>query len=167
MTSRLNLLSPASRLRIVRIDGASSSDSLTPMVAVLREMLAQWKNNGAIRAGEVELLEGGAFLAVAYEPTGADVSGCTKDQLTHALLDFEARLGIKLLNALPLAVELEGRVRLVDREEFRHLRAEGVIHDETVVFDYLIESLQDFGRFRTTVGQSWYARVGKPKALSS
>ncbi len=167
MTSRLDLLSPDSRMRIVRISGVSSPDALTPVVAVLREMLAQWKNNGAIKAGEVELLEGGSFLVVAYEPTGADLSGCTKDQLTHALLDFEARLGIRLLNAPPLAVELEGGVCLMDRDNFRRLRAEGVIREETIVFDYLVESLGDFGRFRTTVGASWYARIGKPGAIAS
>jgi hypothetical protein len=152
---------------MIRIEGAPSHESLTPMIAVLREMLAQWSINGVIRSGGVELLEAGAFLAVAYEPAGSDISGCTKDQLTHALLDFEKRLGFRLINASPLVVELEGNIRFMDREEFRRLRSEGTVNEQTVVFDYLIDSLSDLGRFRTTVGQSWYARVGKPKAVNS
>ncbi len=164
MTNPFAELAPTAHLRIIPIMGGLPAEKATPLLAVLGEMLAQWRENGAITTSAFAMLEQGCFVAVAYEPAAGDVSGCTKDQLTHTLLQFEQQLGVPMLNAPNLAVEIEGRVRLLDREEFRRLRAEGVIEDTTTAFDHLIDCVGNFDRFRTTVAESWYNRIGRPKA---
>jgi hypothetical protein len=163
MSTTISQLAPEAHLRLVPVAEGLTDSLATPLLAVLRELIAHWQNNRAIIDGAVELMAGGAFIAIAYQPKADDLSGCTKDQLAHTLLQFEKQLGIPILNAPNLAVEIDGRVRLLDRDEFRRLRAEGTINEATIAYDHLIDRVGDLGRFRTTVGESWYNRIGKPK----
>jgi len=78
------------------------------------------------------------------------------------VLDFEKRLGVPMLNAPKLAVELDGAVQFLKLPDFKRLRAEGRIDAGTRAYDHLVTTLGDLraGRFATTVGASWYAPVG-------
>ncbi|MCB2153428.1 hypothetical protein KQI84_00955 [bacterium] len=149
-------------LRIVPIEGGLSSQQATPLLEVLRALIDQWKEGGVVSAGDAELLEDGHFVAIAYVPAEGDVSGCTKDQLTHVLLGFENQLGQRMLNAPRLAVRIDGSVSMMNNLQFKELRNEGRITPETVVFDHLLGQLDELqsGRFETTVADSWYARIG-------
>ncbi|MEQ8821453.1 MAG: hypothetical protein RLY93_14540 [Sumerlaeia bacterium] len=167
--STFQALPATAKVRIVPIEGGLTRDEATPLLALVSEMAAQWVEKGAARNAAVELTGnlGGRFyfLAVAYEPSGGDLSGCTKDGLTHALLHYETQLGRRMLNAPRLAVEQDGAVVFLNNLEFKNRRAEGRIIDSTRVFDHLIEDLEPLraGRFATTVADSWYDRVGKPR----
>lgn len=158
-------LSDRATLRIVPAEGGLTPEQAKPILAVMEQLIASWKEKGAVHAGAAGLLAGGHFVAVAYEPAQGDLSGCTKDQLTHALRDLEQACGRRMLDAPKMAVEIDGKVRFLTQREFRDLRGGGTIADGTAVFDHLLTDLGALraGNFRTTVGSSWYGRV-KPVA---
>lgn len=150
-------------LRVVPIEGGAPPDKAKALLAVLDALLAQWREDGKIRRGAACLAAGDCLLLVAYELSGGDLSGCTKDQLTHTLLDYEGVMGRRMLSAPRMAVERpDGAVDFLTQPEFRERRAAGAIDEASVVFDHLVATLGEArdGKLRTTVGASWYAPVG-------
>ncbi|MBX3728610.1 MAG: hypothetical protein KF858_05450 [Candidatus Sumerlaeia bacterium] len=146
-------------LRVVPIENGLPPEHEPSVRAVLDEVLAQWRERGVIRAGAVALHPSRSFLLIAWVPTGNDLSGCTKDGLTHTLLAFEAQLGRRLVNAPRLAVGLDGDVRFLSQGDFRQLRRDGRITDATPAYDHLVQTLGALRTFETTVGASWYSRI--------
>lgn len=157
-------LPDSATVRVVPVEGGLPSADSRSVLAVLEELLAQWSANQAIEAGAVAPLEGGHFLLVAWVPRAGDLSGCTKDGLTHTLLALEKQLGKRMLNAPRLAVaggDGEACVRFLDREAFKEGLRNGTIAADSTVYDHLVTTLGDIraGRFRTTVAGSWYERI--------
>lgn len=152
-------------VRIVTVQGGVPAERAGAVIGVLDEVLAQWRASGAINAGAVSTLVDGAFVMVAYVPSKGTISGCTRDQLTHTLLSFEQMLGRAVLNA-PRCVArtsqaIDGGIEWMTPAEFRAAAAQGRVDAATVVYDALVETLGDVraGRFETTAGASWYARL--------
>lgn len=153
----------AAHLRIVPIVGGAPPEKAAFALALLDALLAEWSVEGKIRSGAAGLLAEGHFLAVAYEPAGGDLSGCTKDSLTRTIQAIEEQFGRVMLAAPRMAlVRGDGGAEFVNQREFRERRAAGAIDESTPVFDHLLATLGDLraGKLRTTVGASWYAPVG-------
>lgn len=149
-------------LRIVPIEGGLEPGRRKALLAILGELFGQWHTQGAITTGQADLTPDGSFLIIAWVPANPDLSGCTKDQLTHLIQAFEKQSGQRMLEAPRLAVELNGKVEFLDHARFRELRQHGEIDQSSVVYDMLIDRVDKLreGAFRTTVGASWYARIG-------
>ena len=154
-------LPDSASVRIVTVEGYLSTDRAPAVLAVLREVLGQWRAAGAIRAGAADTLEGGAFVVVAFQLSKGSISGCTRDQLTHTLLGFEQMLGRRVLNAPRCVAQTSKGIVWLSPAEFRAAAAAGDFTANTVVYDLLVESLGDVraGRFATSAGASWYARL--------
>ncbi|MDK2972523.1 MAG: hypothetical protein PWP23_2278 [Candidatus Sumerlaeota bacterium] len=154
-------LPDSATLRVVPVEGGLAPEREEAVLAVLGELLAQWRANGVIRQGAVTLHPSRAFLLLAWQPTGPDISGCTKDGLTKTLEAFEAQLGTRLLNAPRMAVEQEGAVLFLTQKEFKERRRSGRITGSTRVFDHLLNTVGALraGGFETTVDASWYGRI--------
>lgn len=150
------------RLLVHPVENGLAAGKSAPVLAVLNELLAEWKRNRVIADGAVALLRDGAFLAIAYQPLAGDLSGCTKDSLVHTLKNLERMLGARILDAPRLAVEIAGKVQLMDHAGFKALRREGRVDDSTRVYNTLVATVGDLreGKFETTVGESWYSRGG-------
>lgn len=155
-------LPDSATVRVVPVGSPLPRDKAAAFQGVVEAVIDQWKERGAIVDGAAAFVAGGRFLLVAWQLAKGDLSGCTKDQLTHMVLDFEKNLGVPLLNAPRFAVELDGDVRFLRMPEFKALRAQGRIHGATRAYDHLVTTLGDVraGRFATTVDASWYAPVG-------
>lgn len=169
MTTRTNVdftpfadLPDTAQIKFYSLHGERDSDNLEPLISVVREILNQWKEGGKIQDGAAELLLDNRFLAVSFQPTSADISGCTKDSLTHVLQDFEKRLGISILNSPRFSVMTGNGVQHLSMKEFRERRGAGEFTEDTIVFDHLIQNMGEArnGAFETSVKKSWYAPVG-------
>jgi len=160
--SEFENLEDSATIKFYSLSGNKSEDELEPLISVVRELLNQWQTDGKIRNGAAAFLLNRTFLAIAYETTAGDVSGCTKDSLTHLLQDFEKRLGISILNSPRFSVLLDSSVQHMGMKDFKELRASGKINDSTIVFDHLIQNLGEARRngFEKSVNNSWYAPVG-------
>jgi len=166
MTSALHFetLPDHAILRVFPVEGGLADAEAGPFLGVLNALLEQWRDKGAIISGGAALVEAAHFILVAYEPASGDLSGCTKDGLTHMVADFEKRLGKRILAAPRFAVAEGHGARFLGQREFREAAARGDIGTRTRVFDHLIGTVGELraGRFDTTVGASWYARALPP-----
>lgn len=161
LPAAFDALPDSATVRIVTVEGGLAPDRAPAVLAVLREVLGQWQASGSIQAGAADALAGGAFVMVAFAPTKGSISGCTRDQLTHTLLGFEQMLGRAVLNAPRCIAQTAQGMAWMSPAAFRAAAAAGQVGADTVVYDLLVESLGDVraGRFETTAGASWYARL--------
>ncbi len=155
-------LSDSATVRVVPISDELPPDQAAALLAVIGALIDQWRERGVVTGGAATFAAEGRFLIAAWDPGAGDLSGCTKDQLTHTLMDFERRLGVPMLNAPRFAVRIDDRVRFMRMPEFKELRAAGRVAADTTVYDHLVTTMEDLraGRFETTVAASWYAPVG-------
>ena len=149
-------------MRVFRIPGGAPPAKKGFAQGVLEALLAEWNSDDKIANGAVAFIAQDRFLLIGYELTGGDLSGCTKDQLTHTIQAIEQQFDREMLTAPRLAVEAsDGGVEFLSQRQFRERREASEIGEATVVYDHLVETVGAArGGFRTTVGESWYARVG-------
>ncbi len=160
--SAFDALADNAAVRVVPIAEKLPEDQADALLAVLNELVGQWRERGVVTDGAAAFVAESRFLLIAWNLAGADLSGCTKDQLTHTLMDFEKRLGVPMLSAPRFAVRMATGVEFMRMPDFKALRADGRVSGETTVYDHLVTTLGDVraGRFETTVADSWYAPVG-------
>lgn len=107
------------------------------------------------------------FLVIAAVPAdGGEISGCGKDDLTHAVDDAASALDIEWVPPLHVLYRTpEGNVVAVSRPEFQERAAEGSVTPDTPVFDPSLTTLGVLreGQFETPARESWHAQLlGSP-----
>lgn len=134
----------------------------------VKQLFLAWHRDGKIRNASGAFYFERSFLVLAWEPTGATLSGCTRDQLTHLIQHLESELGFSLLSTPRFAVLTGERVTFMSQKEFRAKRQAGEITDHSPVFDHLIKTLGEFrgGKFMLPVVESWYAPIGGKSSFS-
>lgn len=107
------------------------------------------------------------FLVIAAVPTdGGEISGCGKDDLTHAVDDAASALDIEWVPALHVLYRTpDGTVAAISRRTFQQRADDGRVTPDTPVFDpslTRLEALRD-GQFERPARESWHAQLlGSP-----
>jgi hypothetical protein len=100
------------------------------------------------------------FVVLMVDESQADASGCSIDKSVYFLKQLQAEYGVDLFNRMVFSY-LEGEeVVTVPREVFAQRYQEGLIHDDTPVFDTLVNNLGDFQQqWIKPLGKSWHRRL--------
>jgi hypothetical protein len=100
------------------------------------------------------------FIILMVDETQADASGCSIDKSVHFLKQVEQAYGVDLFDRLIFTWKEGDQVCSATRDEFSRLYAEGVISDETLVFDNLVKTKGDLEKaWLKPLGQSWHKRM--------
>lgn len=146
------------------LSGAETAHGLDGLAG----FLGQWTaHEQALRAGFD--LRYQRFVLVAVDEGRAGASGCSIDALTGYLRRLEMELGVTLLDATPVWYrDAEGRIQSCARDRFRQLAAEGVVDQDTIVFDLTVTRLHQVRdrEWEVPAATSWHASLlaGRPAA---
>ena len=102
------------------------------------------------------------FLMIAADEEATGVSGCSIDSLFRTLSGVEREQGITLLDASFIWYrDSSGSVQCVTRPEFRGLIGEGVVNDDTIVFDNTVGSVGGVreSAWERPVQTSWHGKA--------
>ncbi|MGF1572218.1 MAG: hypothetical protein ACFCU1_04030 [Sumerlaeia bacterium] len=155
-------LPDSAQLKILSITQELTQPVADDFLSRFKLLFQAWHQDGKIQnaSGAYQLHR--AFLILAYQPTADDLSGCTKDQMTHMIQHQEQEFGFPLLSTPRFAPFINGKVEFLSQKQFRQKREEGIITDSTLVCDHLIATLGELrvGKFLPSVTESWYAPIG-------
>jgi hypothetical protein len=141
-----------------------SSRELTPDEAASTEKLAkrfvaEWTSHNRQLRAHAECLHG-RFLVLMVDESEAGASGCGIDKSVKFVKDLGAQLGTDFFDRMLFAYREAESVRVVGREEFSRLYAEGRIGAETPVFNTLVQQQGELlDRFVLPLHRSWHARM--------
>ena len=147
------------RIRLLPVDPILDQAAGAALRAAIDKLMRQFAHEGRVGRWAVEVLGGGAVLAIAT--LGAEeLSGCSQDKLASLLAHHE-QLGSRLIVAAPpIVVEIAGQPRCLDRRRLRAGAERGEVTAASVHWDVRVATLGEWRRAgRRPVGASWLAAL--------
>lgn len=131
---------------------------------ILTPFLGDWNSHGTpVNAGWTVVED--RFLVIAYPDD--PMAGCSMDGLRGCVRNLEEALGTSFLRNDRIFYRTGSEdVEEVDRERFLDLCREGIIGEETIVFDPTVSRIGELteGAFAKPVKSSWHAKL-RQKAI--
>lgn len=160
MNLDFNQLVPHSRIWIFQSDRFLNTNEINFITNALNQFIPQWASHGNDLYGAFTQKEN-LFLIVGVDESKSPASGCSIDTLTRTIQEIGAQLKIDFFNRMAIAfVNQEEKIELVSMTQFKQLIAENRINHNTVVFNNLVNSKQEFDtNWRTAVRNSWHTNL--------
>ncbi|MEH6306862.1 ABC transporter ATPase [Olivibacter sp. CPCC 100613] len=125
----------------------------------LAAFTSQWKAHGKELAAYVEI-KYHLFIVITVDQSFAMPSGCSIDKSVHILKELEGELDISLFDRMQIAYKEGAAIRIAPRAKFEQLIAQGVITENTIVFNNLVDNGDDLlTKWEVPFKESWHARV--------
>lgn len=101
------------------------------------------------------------FLVLMVDESQAGASGCSIDSSVAFVKSFQATYGVDFFDRMRFSYRDEkGQVQTISSQEFAQAYQEGVINDQTKVFDTLVKDKAQFeSTFEKPLSESWHARM--------
>ncbi len=99
------------------------------------------------------------FIILAVDESQAGASGCSIDKSVHFMQEIENQYGISLFDRMAFAYMDNDTVKTATKPTFKRLYTEGVLTDDTPVFDNLVNTVKDLkSAWVKPLKDSWHRR---------
>lgn len=100
------------------------------------------------------------FVVLAADEKEVGVTGCSIDSSVHFIKELATRYGVDFFDRFNVAYVDGNEVKSTGRNGFEALLADGTITADTIVFNNLVETLQDLrAKWQVPFAQSWHSRI--------
>ncbi len=126
----------------------------------LEEFVHSWTAHNQALKAKAEVFED-QFLILSVDESQAGASGCSIDKSVHFLEQLGQHLGLDWFERMRFGwVDADGQLRMADRTEFAALLQTGVITDNTLVVNTLVQKRQELAdKWLVAYGKSWHRRM--------
>ncbi|MCC6413785.1 MAG: hypothetical protein IT270_19205 [Saprospiraceae bacterium] len=115
-------------------------------------------HNNALKSA-AEVFEN-QIIVLMVDETMADASGCSIDKSVHFLEQMGRELNVDLFDRMRFGAVVEGQLKLLAKDDFAAAVAEGIISNETLVVNTLVQNLQEMQqKWLVPFGKSWHRRL--------
>ena len=98
------------------------------------------------------------FIVLMVDESQHQASGCSIDSSVAFIRKLEATYELELFDRMTFSYEVDDVIHTVPKQQFAALYAEGVINENTLVFDNLIKTKAEWNSWRKPLGESWLKR---------
>ena len=152
-------LPDSSRIWIFAADRRLTDQEAAELGKSLEGYLESWKAHGAPVQASSELRYN-QFLIIAANPDVTAPSGCSIDNMTHAISDLGEKFDIDFFGQMNVFYKDGEEIKVVGRGEFKRLAKEGIVNVETMVFDNSITTLGELrDNWLITAANSWHVAL--------
>jgi hypothetical protein len=143
-----------------------SDRDLTPVEVDLierasAEFLEEWTTHGKQMTAGFGILRN-RFLIIAADESRTMASGCGIDKSTHHVKRLGEQLGVDFFNRMLVSYMSDGQMITVPVHEFWARRKAGVIMPDTLVFNNLIQTLDELrNRWLVPFRDTWHEEMWK------
>ena len=158
LTDKLEQLPDSARVWIYQSTRPFSEMEITVLRSQINGFVSEWTahSHQLAAAGDV-LFE--RFIVLAVDENQAGASGCSIDKSVNFIKGIENQYVTQLFERMNFAFLEDGDVSVASSAEFSRLYTEGVLSENTLVFDNLVQSI---GAMKTQwikpVKSSWHKR---------
>lgn len=100
------------------------------------------------------------FIVFGVDQSVAGASGCSIDGSVRFIQQLEQDYHLDLFDRMSFAYEYKGEIKTAHKEEFQDLYKKGIITEDTMVFNNLITTLEEFETsWRVRLGDSWHMNL--------
>lgn len=100
------------------------------------------------------------FICLIVDETQAGASGCSIDSSVHFIQYLEKKYGVNLFDRLNYSYLSENEIKTIHHEHFQDAYDQGLINDETLMFNNLVRTKKDFiSSWMIPLSKSWFKRM--------
>mgnify|MGYP000288516791 CR=1 FL=1 len=122
------------------------------------QFIENWTKHGSDLQGSFTI-KYNQFLVLAVDEGFNNVSGCSIDASVHFVQELEKVLKVDMMNKMNISFKDGNHINIVKMNVFKEFVKENKINGETVVFNNMIATKDDFeNRWEIPASQSWHKR---------
>jgi hypothetical protein len=151
--------SPQSKVWIYQSDREFTSQEVSAIQQQLNDFTAQWKAHGHQLQAKADVLYN-YFIVFTVDEATAGATGCSIDASVRIVKGIEQEYSVDLFNRFNMAYKVDGKVVVLNKEDFETLISIKKITPDSIVFNNLVQTLADFEtKWETPFKDSWHNKV--------
>ncbi|WP_299159618.1 ABC transporter ATPase [uncultured Tenacibaculum sp.] len=158
MFTEYNNLPDNSRVWIYQADREFTVEEIEYICAKAILFIDNWTRHGDDLKGSFTI-KYNQFLVFAVDEGFNNVSGCSIDASVRFVQELEKELKVDLMNKMNVTFKSGDNINVVKLPEFQQFVKEQKITSETVVFNNMVSTKEDFEtKWEVTADKSWHKR---------
>lgn len=148
------------RVWVYQADRFFNEEEVASIKNDLEAFVSAWTAHGSALDAKAELKEN-LFLVLQVDEAQAGVTGCSIDKSVHFLKSLGEKYSVDFFDRMKIAFrDKEGEINLVNRVDFEKAIQEGIVDQETIVFNNLVQNSSDYeNHWETKFKDSWHSKV--------
>lgn len=129
----------------------------------LNDFILNWESHGSPVNGGFKIYYN-RFIVIGADENSCSPSGCSIDKSVNTIKEIENQLTISLLDRSKVAYNQNGKIKTVAFNELSSLISNGIISQETKVFDNTITTLRDIeSQWEKPASNTWISKYFNKK----
>ena len=126
------------------------------IISAINAFVYDWTSHKAGVRGSGEFLYN-RFVVLMADEESVKVGGCSIDSSVHFIKSLERKYDTGFFDRLNIAYKKGDEVYSCPQEEFEQLTRKGIVNDETIVFNNLVQNKQEFlTKWEVPFKDSWH-----------
>ncbi|MBY0244304.1 MAG: ABC transporter ATPase [Sphingobacteriaceae bacterium] len=153
------IFSPQSKVWIYQSSRKFSNIETNAIQNQLNIFVSQWQAHGQALKAKAEVLYG-FFIVITVDETVSNATGCSIDASVKVLKEIEQTYNLDLFNRFNVAYKIDDEVFVCSKEDFETLVAIKKIKPKTIVFNNMVQTLNDFEtKWEIAFENSWHQHI--------
>lgn len=151
-------MKPDARVWIYQCNAKLTDEQVLGLRKMLDEFVQQWAAHQRPLAAYGDIWHN-RFLILMVDQRHNQASGCSIDESVAFVKSCERQFGINLFDRMIFFYKIDDQVKMASKNEFTKLYQDGIIHNETLVFDNLVNTKKDLEEnWIKPLKDSWHKR---------
>jgi len=152
-------ISDNSRVWIYQANRILTEEEVLSILQMLNNFTAEWLAHGHALAAIGEVLHH-QFIILSVDEEIAGATGCSIDKSVNLMKEIEQKFNLNLFDRFRIAFRQNEEVINCSREEFEIMIKNGIVNENTLVFNNLINNRNELQTsWEIPLKDSWHARV--------
>ncbi|MGX5688062.1 ABC transporter ATPase [Arcticibacter tournemirensis] len=158
-------ISENSRVWIYQANRPFSGPEQRRIEQILGDFIKGWDAHGHKLASGYEIRYG-RFVILMVDESVTAASGCSIDKSSNIIRQIEQEFGVNLFDRFNMAYRKDNEVVSCSKSEFEALLQQGVINENTVVFNNTVQTKKELdSSWEVPFKESWHSRFFQQIAL--
>lgn len=152
-------LAENSRVWIYQASRDLSEKEVEEILAYGREFIANWATHGKELKAAFEIFYK-RFIVLFADENEIKASGCSIDSSVHFMQKIQEAYQIELFDRMDIAFRTSNGIDSMRLHDFQNALNKGLLTEETVVFNNLVENKADFEQnWEVPLKESWHKQL--------
>lgn len=155
----LETLPLTSRVWIYQSNRLFNTEEAQQIEAQVKRFVLTWNSHSKQLPATGELLYN-RFIVLMVDQDAVSASGCSIDSSVHFIQMLGQEYQTDFFDRLNFAYLDGEEIKTAHKEDFQELYTQGIITDDTIVFNNLVDNKGDFDRsWKVRLGDSWFKNM--------
>jgi hypothetical protein len=159
MITEFKNMPDSSRVLIYQATRELNNDEVSGIIQRSNEFIDTWKSHEKDLKATIDVRYN-RFVIIIIDETFESVSGCSLDKSTRFIKGLEHEFQVAFFDRMNFAYKEINVVKSCNRSEFEHLISEGLITEDTIVFNNLVANKKELGtNWEVPFRDSWHSNL--------